>query len=384
VKRREGFANVPGWHKGDQQMDFKDLMRPHLRDVKPYVPGKPIEQLRREKNFTGEISKLASNENPYAPIEEVRRAIIEELENLNRYPNSGSYYLCRELAEYIGVTADQIFIGNGSNEIIDLLARAFVNPTDEIVYPFPSFIVYPIVTQLMGVKAVEVPLTEYRLDLVAMKRAITRNTKIVFICNPNNPTGTYVSREEVDAFLEGLRPDILVAFDEAYYEYVVADDFPDTLDLLKDHPNIVIFRTFSKIYSLAGLRVGYSIAHPDLVTCLHRIRQPFNVNRLAQIASRTAIRYADTMKKRVKENRLQMKYVRSELIKSGFIVPESQTNFLLAVPPAGSGNLVEELLNSGIIVREMGPFGLGKGAFRVTIGTPDENKGFIAAVQKLI
>jgi histidinol-phosphate aminotransferase len=365
-------------------MNFKDLMRPNLRNVKPYIPGKPIEELKREKNFVGEVSKLASNENPYAPIEEVKRAITDELEQLNRYPNSGSYYLCRELAAYLGVSVDQVFVGNGSNEIIDLLVRGFTNPTDEIVYPFPSFLVYPIVTQLMGVKAVEVALKDYRLDLVAMKKAITYNTKIVFICNPNNPTGTYVSRKEVDTFIDGLRKDIIIAFDEAYYEYVVAEDFPDTLDLLRRHQNIIIFRTFSKIHSLAGLRVGYSISHPDLVTCLHMIRQPFNVNRLAQIASRAAIKHAGRIKERVEENRGQMKYVHDELEELGFVVPASQTNFLFAIPPAGSSDLIGKLLDRGIIVREMSPFGYGESAFRVTIGTREENKRFVSTLRELM
>jgi histidinol-phosphate aminotransferase len=364
-------------------MDFKKMMRPHLKKVKPYVPGKPIEELRRERNFTGDVAKLASNENPYPPVAEVIRAIEQELEQLNRYPNSGSYYLCQELSRFLDVESAQIFVGNGSNEIIDLLVRAFINPKDEIVYPFPSFIVYPIVAQLMGVKAVEVPLEDYRLDLVAMKEAVTPRTKIVFICNPNNPTGTYVTRDEVERFLDGLRTDIIVAFDEAYYEYVVADDFPDTLELLKDHPNIIIFRTFSKIHSLSGLRVGYSISHQDLVTCLHMVRQPFNVNRIAQAAARAALRHFDRTRERIQENREQMKKVRDNLIDLGFEVPPSQTNFLLAVPPKGSEDLTEELMNRGIIVRDMSPFGLA-GAMRVSIGTPVENERFIEAMRELL
>jgi histidinol-phosphate aminotransferase len=365
-------------------MDFQDLMRPHLRKVRPYVPGKPIEELRREKNFTGEIAKLASNENPYPPVDEIKKAIIEELEQLNRYPNSGSYYLCREIADRIGVEPDQVFVGNGSNEIIDLLARAFVNTKDEIVYPFPSFIVYPIVSQLMGVKSIEVPLRDYRLDLEAVKKAITHRTKIVFICNPNNPTGTYVTASDVERFLDGLRSDIIIAFDEAYYEYVVADDYPDSLELLRTHPNIIVLRTFSKIFSLSGLRVGYSISDPSLVTCLHKVRQPFNVNRVAQAAARAALRYSDMIVARVKENREQMKYVRDSLIGLGFRVPESQTNFLLVLPPEGSDDIIERLLDRGIIVRPMEPFGLGKGTMRVSIGTPKENKRFIAAVNEIM
>lgn len=364
-------------------MDFKKMMRQHLKNVRPYVPGKPIEELRRERKITGDVAKLASNENPYPPVPGVIKAIEEELTQLNRYPNSGSYYLCGDLARFLDVKPEQVFVGNGSNEIIDLLVRAFINPDDEIVYPFPSFIVYPIVAQLMGVKAVEVPLTDYRIDLEAMKKAISRKTKIVFICNPNNPTGTYVTKGEVDRFLDGLRKDIIVAFDEAYYEYVVADDFPDTLDLLKTHENIIIFRTFSKIHSLSGLRVGYSISHPDLVTCLHMVRQPFNVNRVAQAAARAALdRFGET-KERIAENREQMEKIRNELTGLGFEVPPSQTNFLFAVPPKGSRDLAEELLNEGIIVRDMSPFGIA-GAIRVSIGTPRENERFIEALRELM
>jgi histidinol-phosphate aminotransferase len=365
-------------------MGFEDLMQPHLKNVKPYVPGKPIEELRRERNLEGEIIKLASNENPYAPIDEVKQAIIDELPKLNRYPNSGSYYLARELAEYLGVEADRIFVGNGSNEIIDLLVRAFVTRGDEIVYPFPSFIVYPIVTQLAGVKAVEVPLIEYRLDMQAIKQSINQNTKVVFICNPNNPTGTYVSNSDVELFLEGLRSDILVVFDEAYFEYVVAEDFPDSLKLLEERQNIIILRTFSKIHSLSGLRIGYSISHQDVVTCLHKVRQPFNVNRVAQIAARVALKHIDETKRRAIENRRELLYLGDELRKMGFFVPHSETNFLLAIPPDGTGDIMNKLMDRGIIVRGMKPFGLGEKSFRVSVGTPEENRIFIQTLKDIL
>ena len=365
-------------------MNLKDLMQPHLKNVKPYVPGKPIEELKREKKLEGEIIKLASNENPYPPIEEVKQAIIDDLVQLNRYPNSGSYFLCNDLAEHLNVDQKKIFVGNGSNEIIDLLVRAFINPHEEIVYPFPSFIVYPIVTQLAGVKAIEVPLKDYRLDLQAMKQSVTKNTKLIFICNPNNPTGTYVSGNEVEKFLEGLRSDILVVFDEAYYEYVIAEDFPDMLKILDFRKNVIILRTFSKIYSLSGLRVGYMISHEDIVTCLHKTRQPFNVNRVAQIAARAALKHSDKLTDRVRENREGMSYLREELQNLGFAVPPSQTNFLLAIPPKGCGNIVDKLMEKGIIVRGMKPFGLGDVTFRVTVGTPNENKKFIQAVKELL
>ncbi len=365
-------------------MKFKDLMQRHLREVKPYVPGKPVEELRRDKGISGEIVKLASNENPLPPVDGIREAMINEIDNLNRYPNSGCYYLCRDLADHLEVKPEQIFVGNGSNEIIDLLVRAFVNPEDEIIYPFPSFIVYPIVTQLAGVKAVEIPLKNYRIDLKEMKKAVTDNTKVIFICNPNNPTATYVSAREVESFMEGLSSDILVVFDEAYYEYVTADDFPDTLSLLKRRDNIIILRTFSKIYSLSGLRVGYSISHPDFVTCMHKVRQPFNVNRIAQAAGRAALKYSGLIQERVEINREQMDYVRGQLQDMGFEVPPSQTNFLIAIPPRGYGNLVQKLMDRGIIVRGMKPFGLGDETMRISIGTPEENRKFMETLKQLM
>ncbi len=365
-------------------MKIMDLMQPHLRNVKPYVPGKPIEELRRERSFEGEIVKLASNENPYEPIAEVRQAIVEELAQVNRYPNSGCFYLCAELAKFHSVSAGQIFVGNGSNEIIDLIVRAFVNPDEEIVYGWPSFIVYPIVSQLAGVKAVEVPLKDYRFDMPAIRKAVTKKTKVVFVCNPNNPTGTYVSKGEVARFLEGLPDGVLVVFDEAYYEYVSAGDFPECLDLIPTHPNVIVLRTFSKIHSLSGIRVGYSVSHEDVVTCLHKVRQPFNVNSLGQAATLAALKHMDRIPARAKENRDELHLVREELQKLGFVVPPSQTNFLLAVPPQGSGAIVEQLMDRGIIVRPMKPFGFGEETFRVTIGTPYENRKFVAALKELI
>jgi histidinol-phosphate aminotransferase len=365
-------------------MDFKAMMPPHLRNVKPYVPGKPIEEVRREKNFAGEIHKLASNENPYPPAREIQQAIIDEVKQLNRYPNSGSYYVCRDLAEKYNVKPDQIFVGNGSNEIIDLLVRAFINPGEEIIYPIPSFIIYPIEAQLAGVKAVEVPLRNYRLDLEAMRSNITRKTKIVFICNPNNPTGTYVTAREVERFFADLRSDALIVFDEAYFEYVDADDYPNTLEMLRYRPNIIILRTFSKLFSLSGCRIGYSISHPDLVTCLHKVRQPFNVNRIAQAAARAALKHSDSLGERLDENREQISHLRDGLLNMGFVVPPSQTNFLLVVPTKPVGDIVEKLMDRGIIVRPMKPFGLGEESFRVTVGTPEENKKFLKDIGDLL
>jgi histidinol-phosphate aminotransferase len=366
-------------------MNFKELMRPHLKDLKPYVPGKPIEELRREKNIAGEIIKLASNENPKEPLKEIRETIIEEISLLNRYPNSGCHYLCEDLAKHVGVDPGQIFVGNGSNEILDILVRGFVRLDEEVIYPFPSFIAYPLIIKLAGVGEVKVPLNNYRLDLKSMKDSITPATKMIFICNPNNPTSTYVSADEVNEFLQGLPGNIIVVFDEAYYEFVTADDYPDTIELLKSRDNLIILRTFSKAYSLAGLRVGYSISHPGLVECLHMVRQPFNVNRVAQAAAKTALKFSGKLKGRLKENSEQMEFLSNELKTLGFTVPPSQTNFLLAIPPLEfETGIVEKLMERGVIVRGMDPFGLGEESFRISIGTPHENGKFIKELKEII
>lgn len=365
-------------------MDFSKLMHPHLQKVNPYVPGKPIEELRRERGIEGEIIKLASNENPHAPLDEIRQAIIAELDNINRYPNSGSHYLTLELAEHHGVRQGEIFAGNGSNEIIDLLVRAFVRPGENVVYPFPSFIAYPLVIHQAGVGETKVPLKEFRLDLEAMLGAVTPATKMVFICNPNNPTGTYVSSLEVRQFLEGIGKHVIVVFDEAYYEYVTAGDYPDTRRLFEENRTIVILRTFSKVHSLSGLRIGYAIADEGLVTVLHMVRQPFNVNRIAQVAARAALRNTDRLKDRIAENNRERDRLTLELRQMGFAVPDSQTNFLLAIPQQARRDIVDGLMNLGIIIRGMAPFGYGEESFRVSIGTPAENDRFLAGLREVI
>jgi histidinol-phosphate aminotransferase len=365
-------------------MDFKKLMRPHLMSVKPYIPGKPIEELRRERNIEGEIIKLASNENPHHPIEEIKQAIIEEIDNLNRYPDSGCHYLVTDLAAKHDIDRGNIFVGNGSNEIIELLVRAFVNPGENVLYPWPSFIAYPLIIHQAGVDEVKVPLVDYTLDLSSMKSAVTQKTKVVFICNPNNPTATYVPQGDVEMFLDGLRQDVLVVFDEAYYEYITAEDFPETQELLRQYRNVVILRTFSKAFALSGVRVGYAMADEGIVTALHKVRQPFNVNRIAQAAARAALKHAEKHGSTVEINNKERERLTQELRDLGFIVPHSQTNFILAVPEVASENLVDRLMDLGVIVRGMAPFGLGEGSIRVSIGTPEENDRFLESLKKVL
>lgn len=365
-------------------MDFKKLMQPHLANVKPYVPGKPIEELRRERNIEGEIIKLASNENPHQPLEEIKRAVIEELESVNRYPNSGSHYLSLELSEKHGLDQNQIFVGNGSNEIIELLVRAFVRPDENVMYPYPSFIAYPLIVHQAGVGEIKVPLKDYTLDLDAMKAAVNQKTKMIFICNPNNPTGTYVSGDAVKSFLKGVRQDVIVVFDEAYYEYVTAEDYPESAKLLDRFENIVILRTFSKVHSLSGVRIGYAMAQAGLVTILHMVRQPFNVNRLAQAAARAALKYAGDLSARIDENNSERARIAEEMRGLGLTVPDSQTNFLLALPQGADTGIVDRLMDLGVIVRSGAPWGLGDESFRVSIGTPAENDRFLEGLHKVL
>ena len=363
---------------------MRTLTRHGVETLIPYPPGKPIEELERELGITGSI-KLASNENPLGPSPLALEALLKCVGTLNRYPDGRGYYLKSKLSTLHTLPEEQIIVGNGSNEIIDLLVRGFIDRKDEIIYPHPSFIAYDLIISQTGVEGVTVPLrNKYYVDLFAMKEQLTQNTKMVIVCNPNNPTGTYIPANDVELFMNGLRSDVLVVFDEAYYEYVRADDFPDSLALMSEYPNIVVLRTFSKIHALAGVRIGYAIAHPEIVECLHRVRQPFNVNRLAQAGARAALKHIDKIKGHARENGEQLEAMREALLELGFEVPESQTNFLLVVPPDGFEDIVEQLEDRGIIVRPAKRWGLGEASFRVTIGTKPENRRFISEIKRIV
>src|SRR5438874_293769 len=267
---------------------WESLANTHILGIAPYEPGKPIEETEREYGVHDAI-KLASNENPLPPSERVQQAIAAQLGHLNRYPDGSGVYLRQALAKKHGFTQDQIVLGNGSNELIELAVRTFLKPGDEAIVPHPSFVVYPMIVQASGGIRVMVMLREHRLDLEAMARAITPMTKLVFIANPNNPTATIVTAEEVETFMARVPDRVVVVFDEAYVEFAQGPDFPDSLDYLRQGRRVVVLRTFSKAASLAVLRVGYAVADPDCVLLLNRVRQPFNVNSLAQVAALAAL-----------------------------------------------------------------------------------------------
>src|SRR5436190_2138006 len=267
---------------------WESLANTHILGIAPYEPGKPIEETEREYGVHDAI-KLASNENPLAPSERVQRAIAAQLAHLNRYPDGSGFYLRQALAKKHGFTHDQIVLGNGSNELIELAVRTFLKPGDEAIVPHPSFVVYPMIVQASGGIRVMVMLREHRLDLEAMARAITPMTKMVFVANPNNPTATIVSADEVEAFMARVPERTIVIFDEAYIEFAMGADFPDTFSYIRQGRKVIVLRTFSKAASLAGLRVGYGVADADAISLMNRIRQPFNVNSLAQAAALAAL-----------------------------------------------------------------------------------------------
>ncbi len=353
-----------------------------ISQIKPYVPGKPISELERELGISGAI-KLASNENPLGPSKKAMEAIRNGLKTVSRYPDGGGFSLKEALAEKWKVDAGQVLLGNGSNEIIELLVRTFIMPGDEAIMAKPTFSLYRLMLQSGHGKSIEVPLKSGCHDLVGMKKAITDKTKLIFICNPNNPTGTVIRKKEVQMFLSKLPKRILVVFDEAYAEYVTDTDYPDSIASLKKGAPLIMLRTFSKIYGLAGLRIGYGIAHPEVISYMNRVRQPFNSNLPGQLGALAALsdeaHYAQS--RAVNQKGKSALYRFFDALKITYYPTES--NFIYfyfkgAHPDIGV-KIHKGLLEKGVIIRHFGgPF------LRVTIGRPSENKRFMNALNDIL
>jgi histidinol-phosphate aminotransferase len=351
---------------------------PDIAGITPYSPGKPIEELERELGISGSI-KLASNENPLGPSPKALAVLAEAAKTLNRYPDGGGHYLRQALAERWKVAPDQIILGNGSDEIITFLSKTFLEPGDEAIMADPSFVVYKIDVTAVHARPVFVPLKNHRHDLPAMADRVTSRTRLVFVCNPNNPTGTYVTAAEVAAFLKTVPPDVIIVFDEAYYEYVTADDYPNTLEILKTGRPVVLLRTFSKIYGLAGLRIGYGLTTPEIVQHMNRIRPPFNTNSLAQRAALAALADEDHVRESRRVNAEGMAFLSARLGALGLTVIPSQANFLYFDVNQDGKAVFDALLRRGVIVRHLG------GTFlRVTVGLPHENQRFIESLQAVL
>ncbi|HKB25294.1 MAG TPA: histidinol-phosphate transaminase [Methylomirabilota bacterium] len=361
---------------------WESLANEHILGIAPYEPGKPIEELEREFGIPDAI-KLASNENPLPPSDRVQKAILAVLHHGNRYPDGSGFYLRQALAKKHGFMPEQIVLGNGSNELIELLVRAFLRPGDEAVMPHPSFVVYPMIVQAAGGVRVMVMLKEYRLDLEAMARAMTPMTKLVFIANPNNPTATIVTADEVEHFMARVPERTIVVFDEAYIEFALGPDFPEVLQYVKQGRKVIVLRTFSKAASLAGLRVGYGVADADAISLMNRIRQPFNVNSLAQAAGLAALEDEAHIMECVRMIEAGRHYLYDEFKNLGVSYVPSRANFILVDVGRSAADIFQKLLQHGVIVRPLTPFGM-ETALRITVGTPEENRKLVKALQAVL
>lgn len=360
-------------------MSFADHVKPHVRDLRPYEPGKPIEELERELGIARAV-KLASNENPLGPSPRAVEAVRAAAQRIHRYPDGASHRLRHALAGRLAVEPRQLVFGCGSDEILELLAKVFLGEGDEMVHAWPSFAMYPIVAQGMGATAVRVPLDDGLVhDLPAMARAVTARTRLVVVCNPNNPTGTSVGADALDAFASQLPEDVVLVLDEAYVEYARRPDFPDGLGHVARRPGTVVLRTFSKIHGLAGVRVGYAVADPELAGFLERARHPFNLSLLGEEAALAALDDAEHVARSRRVNDEGVRYLTEELGALGIEVGPTDANFVLARTGAGA---YEALLREGVIVRPMGGFGLPEHV-RITVGLPEENEKLVKALQTL-
>lgn len=361
---------------------MKEIAKKTILSIKPYVPGRPIEEVKRELGLK-DVIKLASNENPYGPSRRVLKAIAQSAKTLNRYPDGDCYYLRQALAKHLHVRPQQLIFGNGSDELIVFAVRAFVRPGDEVVIAKPSFLIYDIASRVEGAKVKAVALKAFRYDLAQMKKAVTKKTKIIFLGNPDNPAGTYFTKRQVQEFLKRLRKNILVFIDEAYYEYVTAKDYVDSLNLLKAHKNIIVTRTFSKMYGLAGLRIGYGVADEEVVDILNRVREPFNINSIAQVAAIACLKDKAYYRGIAQSIEKERQFIYSSLTKSGLHFEPSCTNFILIKLKHNATEVAKALLKKGIIIRDMSAWGI-KGYIRVTIGTRAENRKFIKALEEIV
>jgi histidinol-phosphate aminotransferase len=351
----------------------------HINTINPYVPGKPIEELERELGIAGSI-KLASNENPIGPSPLAIKALRKGMNDLNRYPDGSCYYLRQALSESLQVKPEEIIFGNGSNEIIELAVRTFLVPGDEAIMAHPSFVVYSTIVQAVQGKNIIVPLKDWRHDLQEMVSRITKKTKLVFIANPNNPTGTINTRTEMNAFMEKVPEGVLVVVDEAYYEYVTDSEYADSMQYFRKGRNILILRTFSKIYGLAGLRIGYGTAGAEIIAAMNRVRQPFNINSLAQKAAVAALRDEKHLAKTKLVNEKGKKYLYKNLDALKIAYVPTDANFIyIHLKDKTAPQIYDSLLKKGVIIRPM-----GNNAIRVTIGLPEENKRFIETMETVV
>lgn len=363
-------------------INYLALANAGVEKLHPYQPGKPVEELERELGISDSI-KLASNENPLGLSPKVRAAIERALPELARYPDANGFALKTALAKKLGVSGEQLILGNGSNELIDLVYHTFVASGQQVVYSQYTFIVYALATQSHGAEAIVVPAKDLGHDLDAMAVAITERTKLVCITNPNNPTGTFLSKSELSAFLAKIPSQVLVILDEAYTEYVSEEERHPSIEWLAQYPNLIVSRTFSKAYGLAGLRVGYMVAHPELISVLNRVREPFNCNSLALAAAEAALSDEAYLQEAVSLNRHEMARYEAFFDRHDICYVKSQANFITLDLKRDASAVYDALLREGVIVRPIAGYGLPN-CLRISIGLAHENQRCIAALEKVL
>lgn len=368
-------------------LNFCDLAVPGVRELTPYQPGKPIEELQREYGLQ-EVIKLASNENTLGPSRKALAAMEAGLAELARYPDGNGFILKQALSRKYQVALDQITLGNGSNDILELMARTFVQPGQEVIFSQHAFAVYPIATQAVGGKAVIVPAKNWGNDLDAMLRAITDDTRLIFIANPNNPTGTWIDDVSLKGFLDRVPQRVIVVLDEAYFEYahhpaMQADGYPDGLQYLNQYPNLVVSRTFSKAYGLAGLRVGYAVSQATIADLLNRVRQPFNVNSLGLLAATAALEDQAHLENSANMNVTGMRQCMDAFTELGLSYIPSVANFISVDMGQPGQAIYQALLERGVIVRPVANYGMPN-YLRVTIGSEQENAKFLSTLREVL
>lgn len=361
--------------------DLLSLATHGVAGLCPYSPGKPIEALERELGITN-IIKLASNENPLGPSDKIRDT-ISSLSQLSRYPDGNGHRLKTLLSKYHDVNVDQITLGNGSNEIFELLVRGITDLRHQIIFSQYAFAVYPLVTQAIGAKAVVVPTQDWQHDIVAMQCAINNNSRIMFIANPNNPTGTWSSAQELKALLNALSDNIIIVVDEAYFEYVQEDDYHSCIQWIDEFPQLVVTRTFSKAYGLAGLRIGYAVSHRDIADLMNRVRQPFNVNSIALSAAEVALSDTRHLQHSIQLNMDGMQQLITAFDRLGLQYIPSVGNFICINMQQLAMPIYQQLLHQGVIVRPLESYGMPN-HLRVTVGLRQENERFITTLETVL
>jgi histidinol-phosphate aminotransferase len=361
----------------------RPLVPDYIESLKPYVPGKPIEETEREYNVTNVI-KLASNENPLGPSPLAIEAIEVAARKVHLYPDGASFYLVRRLAKHLNVEPNEVFVGSGSNEIIELAIRTFTTPDDEALLSAGSFVMYKVALQSHGRRFVEVPMQlGYRYDLKAMADALTPKTRLVFLANPDNPTGTAFSKSELDAFLKKVSPETFVVLDEAYFEYVDWAEYPNGLEYFRALPNLMVLRTYSKIYGLAGVRLGYGVMNSKLVGYLNRTRMPFNLSSIAQAAGIAALDDVEHLRTTRETTHRGLRYLEKELRALGLDVPGSHANFVFVELNRPAHPVYEGLLRRGVITRPVPGSGWPNG-LRISAGLQSQNERLVRAMAEVL